>query len=141
MARGAAQCDHVLGLALRSHAYELGNPLEHHGIGRGRRHDAAVRATTRRLRGRHGLRGEHSRVRRRRDRTGRHGAGGRNARWHSAAGRSTEIGIHHRRIGHQLLGRTGADDVAVVEQVAAVRDRQALARVLLHQQNADAGLA
>src|SRR5689334_16244327 len=44
----------------------------------------------------------------------------------------------HVRIGEQLVARAGEDDLALLEDVAAVGDAQRLMQILLHQQHADA---
>ena len=59
---------------------------------------------------------------------------GRVARLQPAA----EIGAAHGRIVLQVAGRTLADDAAVLQEIAAAADRQALRGVLLDQQHADA---
>ena len=57
--------------------------------------------------------------------------------WRCAA----EIGALDGRIGLQLIGGAVPDDDAVLEHIAAVGDPQALLRVLLDEQEPDAGLA
>jgi hypothetical protein len=57
-----------------------------------------------------------------------------------AASRSAEIGIHNRGIGHQALRGTLTRNPADFDEVAAIGNLQALPRVLLDKQDADAGL-
>src|SRR6185436_7715211 len=70
------------------------------------------------------------------------GAAAAHSRWRGAGflRRSfPEIGGLDLLVLRQGRGGIGADDVAVVEQIAAVGDGETLLGVLLHQKDADAG--
>src|SRR5262245_62054527 len=51
---------------------------------------------------------------------------------------AAEIGLLHGRLVLEVGGAALTDDAAVLHQVAPVGNRQALARILLNQQDADA---